>query len=65
MMVHNLLSLLHLPIRHTKGKEPLIDYFQAHVVTSSKYLGILGRKTMEKIVAKEIKASKRKEKEDR
>jgi len=65
MKVHNLLSLFHLPIKHTKGKEPLIDCFQMHVVISSKYLNILRRKTMKKIVAKEIKAKKRKEKEDR
>jgi hypothetical protein len=26
MRVYNLLSLPHLPIRHTEGKKPLIDY---------------------------------------
>jgi hypothetical protein len=37
MRLHNLLSLPHLPIRCTRGKEPLIDYFQSHVVTSAEY----------------------------
>jgi hypothetical protein len=41
MKVHNLLLLLHLPTKHTKGKEPLINYAQSHVVISSKYLDIL------------------------
>jgi hypothetical protein len=29
----NLLSLPHLPIRKTRGREPLVDYSQSHVVT--------------------------------
>jgi hypothetical protein len=65
MRVHNLLSFLHLPTRHTNGKEPLIVYFQSHVVTSFEYLDILRRKTMEKVVAEEIRVGKTKDKEDR
>jgi hypothetical protein len=65
MRVHNLLLLPHLPTKHTKGKEPLIDFSQSHVVTSYEYLDIpLGKKTMEKVVVKEIRTCKRKEKED-
>jgi hypothetical protein len=63
--VHNLLSLHHLLARHTKGKNPLINYFQLDFVTSSKYFNILRRKTMEKSIVEEIRAGKRKEKGDR
>ncbi len=38
MKMHNLLSLLHLIARRTKGKKLLINYSQSHVVISSKYL---------------------------
>jgi hypothetical protein len=62
MRVHNLLLLPHLLARHTKKKKPLIDYFQSHVVTSFEYLDILRKKTIEKVVVKEIKANKRKDK---
>jgi hypothetical protein len=65
MRVHNLLSLLHLLARHTKGKKPSIDYSQSHVVTSFEYLDFLRKKTMEKIVAKEIRTNKRKWKENK
>jgi hypothetical protein len=61
MKVHNLLSLPHLPARHTKGKEPLIKFYLSHVVISSKYLDIINRKTMENALAKGIRANKSKE----
>jgi hypothetical protein len=60
MNVHNLLSLLHLLARYNKGKNPLIDYFQPHIITNSKYLNILRKKKMEKATTEEIKASKKK-----
>jgi hypothetical protein len=41
--------------RHTKGIKPLVHYSQSHVVISSKYLDILRRKVMEKIVVEEIR----------
>jgi hypothetical protein len=65
MKVHNLLLLLHLLARCTKGKEPLIDYSQSHIVTSFKYIDILRRKTMEDAGTEEIRVCKRKDKEDR
>jgi hypothetical protein len=65
MKVHNLLLLLHLPAKHIKGKKPLINFFQSHVMTSSEYLNILRRNTMEKLIAKEIRVGKRKEKGDK
>jgi len=65
MKVHNLLLLPHLPARHTNGKEPLIDYFQSHFAISFEYLDILRRKTMEKVVAEEVRVGKIKDKEDR
>jgi hypothetical protein len=37
---HNLLSLSHLPVKRTNGREPLMDYSQTHVVTSEEYLSI-------------------------
>ncbi len=63
--MHNLILLLHLLARCTKGKKPLIDYFRSNVVTSFEYLDILKIKTMEKIVAEEIRRRKIKDKEDR
>ncbi len=65
MRVHNLLLLFYLPTRHTKGKDPLIDYFKSHVVTSFEYLDILRKKTMEKVDIEEIKIGKKKDKEDK
>jgi len=62
MKVHNLLLLPCLLIRNTKGKEPLIDYSQSHIMTSFEYFNILRRKVMEKIIVKEIRACKRKDK---
>jgi hypothetical protein len=38
MRLHNLLSLPHLLVRHIRGNEPLVDYYQSHVVTSIEYL---------------------------
>jgi hypothetical protein len=48
-----------------KGKKPLIDYFQSHVVISFEYLDILRIKPMEKAITKEIRVGKIKDKEDR
>jgi hypothetical protein len=56
--MHNILSLPHLLARHTKGKEPLVDYSQSHVVISFEYLDILRRKIMEKVVVEEIRENK-------
>jgi hypothetical protein len=47
-----ILSLFRLLARHTKGNKPLVDYSQSHAVINSKYLDILRKKTMEKVVAK-------------
>jgi hypothetical protein len=35
MRLHNLFSLPYLPTRRIRGKEPLGNYFQSHVVTST------------------------------
>jgi hypothetical protein len=59
MRLHNLLLLLHLPIRCARGNKPLIDYFQSHVVTSSEYPNIFKKKTMNKVVIKEIREGKK------
>jgi hypothetical protein len=58
--LHNFFSLTHLPTRCARGKEPLVDYIQSHVVTSVEYLNTLRKKTMDKVVVKEIKEGKRK-----
>jgi hypothetical protein len=44
LCLKNLLSLPHLPIRKTHGKEPLIDYNESHVVTFDEYLQLLHKK---------------------
>jgi len=48
MQLHNLLTLPHLHARPTQGREPLVDYFRSHVVTSIEYLGILQKKQLTK-----------------
>jgi hypothetical protein len=58
MRVHKLMLLLDLLVKHTKGKKPLIDYSQSHVMISSEYLNILRRKTMEKAIVEEIRVGK-------
>jgi hypothetical protein len=55
MRLHKLLSLPHLLIKHTRGKEPLIDYSKSHVVIFVECLNILRKKTMDKATTKEIK----------
>ncbi len=65
MCMCSLLSLLHLPTRCTQGKEPLIDYSQSHVVTSTNYLSILQKKTIDKKVANNIRKVQVKEREEK
>jgi hypothetical protein len=55
MNLHNLLWLLHLLARHTKGKKPLVYCSQSHVVTSNEYLDILPKKSMDKAIVEEIR----------
>jgi hypothetical protein len=59
MRLHNLLSLLHLPTRCTRGKGPLVYYFYSHFVTFVEYLNILRKKTMDKEIVEEIKKDKK------
>jgi hypothetical protein len=62
MCIHNLFSLPCVPAIQKKGKEPLVDYSQSHVVTSYQYLNIMQKKVMEKTIIKKIKKeNKRKE----
>jgi hypothetical protein len=51
----NLLSLPHLLARKTRRKEPLMDYSQSYVVTSSEYFCILQQKTLAKEVTKTLR----------
>jgi hypothetical protein len=44
MSMHNLFSLPCLPTRQTKGKDPLVDYSQSHVITSNQSLNIMRKK---------------------
>jgi hypothetical protein len=53
--MHNLFSLLRLFVRQKKGKEPLVDYSQSHVITFDQYLNIMWKKAMDKVVVKEIR----------
>jgi hypothetical protein len=62
MRLHNLLSLPHLLVRHTRVEEPLVDYFQSYVVTCVEYLNIQRKETMDKTIAKEIKKRKKRKK---
>ncbi len=59
------MSSLHLPTRRTKGKKPLIDYSQSHVVTNFWILRHPKEKNlMEKENVEEIKTCKKKENEN-
>jgi hypothetical protein len=65
MSMHNLFSLPCLPAIQTKGKEPLVDYFQSHVVTSYQYLDIMQKKAMDKTIMKKIKKENKRRKRKR
>jgi hypothetical protein len=52
--------LPHLIAKHTRGKEPLIDYFQSHVMITIEYLNILKGKTLNKPIVKKIREGKKK-----
>jgi hypothetical protein len=53
--------LPHLIAKHTRGKEPLIDYFQSHVMITIEYLNILKGKTLNKPIVKKIREGKKNE----
>lgn len=49
--MHNLFLFLHLLTSQTKGKEPLVDYSQSHVVTSYQKLNIMSKKMVDTATA--------------
>ncbi len=53
--MHNLFSLPCLLAIQTKGKEPLVDCSQSHVVTSYHYLDIVLKKAIDKTISKKSK----------
>ncbi len=58
-----MLSLLHLAIKKPKGKEPIIDYSQLHVMILDEYLEILNGKALgKKFTIEETKDTKHKDK---
>jgi len=63
MQLHNLLALLCHSTRPTQGRDPLVNYFRSHVMTSIEYLGILQIKTIDKITTKEHNKAKWRERE--
>jgi hypothetical protein len=52
-------SLFHLLTKQIKGREPLVDYSQSHVVTFNQYLDIMWKKAMDKTIVKEIRKGKK------
>jgi hypothetical protein len=56
-----LFSLPHLPAKRTNGREPLVNYFQSHVVALEEYLRIVRQGAMDREAAKQIGKSRRKE----
>ncbi len=62
MRLHNFFSLPHLLTRCTRGREPLIDYSQSHVVTFIKYVNIPRKKNMDMATTEEIIKEKEKKK---
>jgi hypothetical protein len=49
-----MLALPQLPIRQTRGNEPLLDHFCFHVVTFVEYLIILRKKALDKASIEEV-----------
>ncbi len=49
MKNHNLLSLPHLPTKWPKGEEPLVKYFQSHVITFEEYHATLKKEEMDRL----------------
>jgi phosphohistidine phosphatase SixA len=64
MKMNQLLLLPHLPTKQTKRKEPLVDYLKSHVMTNAEYLVVMHKKVMEKVVAKAIRETHQKEREE-
>ncbi len=56
--MHNLFLLLCSYARWKKGKEPLVDYSQSHVVTFDYNLDFMWKNAMDKAVVEEIKEDK-------
>jgi len=54
-----------LPTRRTFGKEPLVDYFNSHVMISDQYLVVLKQKTMDKEVTDKVRELKIKKVEEK
>lgn len=50
--------------RKTKGKKPLMNYIQSHVVVSNGYLNILQHKALDKEATKTIREQRSKEEEN-
>lgn len=44
LSMHNIFALPQLPIRQTRGNEPLVDHSRFHVVTFDEYLIILRKR---------------------
>jgi hypothetical protein len=61
MRLHNFLSLPHLVTRQIRGKEPLVDYFQSHVMTSIEHLKIIFLNAIDNATIGEIIKEKKKE----
>jgi hypothetical protein len=57
--------LPHLITKLTRGKKPLIDYFQSHVMITIEYLNILKGKTLNKPIVEKIGEGKRKRKKEK
>jgi hypothetical protein len=65
MHVRSLLSLPYLLARCTQGKEPLVDYSQSHIMTSTNYLSVLQKKTIDKASIDNSREARVKEKEEK
>ncbi len=65
MRLQNFLSLPHLVTRQIRGKEPLVNYFQSHFVTSIEHQNIILKNTMDNATIQEIIKGKRKEIENK
>lgn len=59
-----MLALPYLHVRPTQGKKPFVDYSKSHLMTSTKYLGILQKtnltKHQQKSIVKQSKGRRRK-----
>jgi hypothetical protein len=58
MPLQNMVALPSLPTEPTQGIELLVDHSRSHIMTFTKYLGIMLKKAIDKVVIQEHSKAK-------